>query len=81
MKSVLSILVIFGIIAQSCGALDTYYYSEGRQIPLLVDSTKVAILFDPSNPWQNIGEIRITYPRIGSIYDSLAGPDDFQAVE
>jgi subtilisin family serine protease len=78
MKSVLSILVIFGIIVQSCGAFDTYYYSEGRQIPLLVDSVKVAILFDPSNPWQNIGEIRSTYPRIGSIYDSLAGPDDFQ---
>ncbi|MEW5924300.1 MAG: S8 family serine peptidase [Candidatus Zixiibacteriota bacterium] len=44
-----------------------YYYSDNRQIPLLVDSTKVMILFNDSMSY-NYEQFALEYPRIDSFH-------------
>jgi hypothetical protein len=45
-----------------------YYYSDNRQIPLLVDSTRVVVLFDDSMSF-NYDQIIEEYPRIDTMFE------------
>lgn len=60
----LSILIIVIVCAQNICA--QYYYSDNRQIPLLIDSTKITILFDAPYSQDFIEDFMDYYARIDS---------------
>ncbi len=78
MKTKFYFISLFCCIALFSFAEAQYYYSDGRQVPLFIDSTKVLVLFDDDWPY-NFNEFEINYPRVDSI-ESMATIDDFQII-
>jgi subtilisin family serine protease len=76
-----TIILISGILALafSFNANADYYYSDNRQIPLFIDSTKVLILFDDDYQF-NYDVFFMQYPRIDSLITSFA-QDQFRVAE
>lgn len=61
----LSIFIIVIVCAHNICA--QYYYSDNRQIPLLIDSTKIAILFDAPYSQDFIKDFVEFHERIDSL--------------
>ncbi len=55
-----------------------YYYSDNRQIPLLVDSSKITILLAEGGIiFDNMASIIETYDRIDSVFEDVASINNF----
>lgn len=78
MKAILLVLGVLLFAALSYADTEYYYYSDNRQVPLYVDSSKLLILFDDENlQYESFLE---SYPRIDSLDDGY-GQDLFKIAE
>ncbi|MCK5124757.1 MAG: S8 family serine peptidase [candidate division Zixibacteria bacterium] len=71
-------MVGFAVIILSGNVLAQYYYSDNRQVPLLVDSNKITILFSDEVFLDTIGQYANYYNRINSLIEDEESIGDFQ---
>ena len=72
------VFVLLGICLIMPSAKGQYYYSDGQQIPLNVDSLKICIKFDGGIQQQSQASIIASIGRIVSTIDDVHTIDFFQ---
>lgn len=72
------VLLGVGVIVLTGAAAAQFYYSDNRQIPLLIDSTKITIAFSGEVLPDTIESFAHYYERIDSLIKNAENIDDFQ---
>lgn len=67
-----------GIILITGSASAQYYYSDDRQVPLLIDSSKITVAFIYEVQPDTIWSFADNYSRIDSLIEGVENIDDFQ---